>query len=193
MKRFCGASRLHCSGTWRARRPARMQELAGGGLEGGQYGVDRFATESSDGTSDFIHVDMDCFFVSVLLRTRPQLWSQPVAVAHSSSAGSSEVSSCNYPARARGVKAGMFMRRALELCPSLRVMRYDFPQYQEASKRLYQACLAFSPRVQPVSVDELFVECLPGHDVRAAAQHLREEIFRQTGCRASAGEPTRSQ
>jgi DNA repair protein REV1 len=213
MKQFYGASRLHFIGTWRSRLPALMQELeqertaaavgssdAGEdadegvpGLPGPQYYVqaeqfDEKSETTSTSSSSIIHVDMDCFFVSVLIRTRPELWKKPVAVAHSSSAGSSEVSSCNYPARAFGLKAGMFMKQARALCPELLVLRYDFEQYEIVSKQLYKICLAFSPVVQPVSVDELYLECPPGRDVGAATMFLREEIFRQTGCSASAGQ-----
>jgi len=193
MKQYYGASRLHFIGTWRSRLPALIKELSqekatpGGEEQEESYTLHRFAMDTDDRACSIIHIDMDCFFVSVLIRTRPQLWTKPVAVAHSSSAGSSEVSSCNYPARALGVKAGMFMKRARALCPNLTVLRYDFTQYEEVSKQLYKICLAFSPVVQPVSVDELYVECAAGHDVPAATKFLREEIFRQTGCSASAG------
>ena len=100
-----------------------------------------------------------------------------------------QVSSCNYPARARGVKAGMFMKQAKQLCPELVVLRYDFEQYETVSKQLYRVCLAFSPAacVQPVSVDELYIQLPARCDVLAATQFLRAEILRLTGCSASAG------
>ena len=78
---------------------------AGEDTKAPQYDVERFVLATGDGDGDtgtrnsgnvssgraFIHVDMDCFFVAVLIRGRPHLWSRPAAVAHSSSAGSSEV------------------------------------------------------------------------------------------------------
>lgn len=81
----------------------------------------------------------------------------------------------------------MFMLQARKLCPSLVVLRYDFLQYEKISKELYRICLAFCPRVQPVSVDELYLECPSGVDVRAAAEELRQQVLTRTGCRASAG------
>lgn len=88
----------------------------------------------------------------------------------------------------------MFMKQALSLCPDLLVLRYDFEQYEAVSRQLYRLCLAFSPAslVQPVSVDELYIQIQTPSggqrcDVVAAVQFLREEIFRQTGCSASAG------
>ena len=192
MKQFYGASRLHFIGTWRSRLPDLIDELdeersRASDSKPFEYDVNQFAEKGCNSTRGIIHVDMDCFFVSVLLRASPQLSDKPVAVAHSSSAGSSEVSSCNYPARKFGLKAGMFMKTAKSLCPDLVVMKYDFAQYEEVSKQLYKICLNFSPTVEPVSVDELYVECPAGHNVRAAAEFLRGEIFRQTGCTASAG------
>jgi hypothetical protein len=195
MKSFYGASRLHFIGTWRSRLPALIEELsqekrlATTEGTGYQYELQRFPSTSNNEnrTSSIIHIDMDCFFVSVLIRTKPHLWSMPVAVAHSSSAGSSEVSSCNYPAREFGIKAGMFMKQARALCPNLTVLRYDFTQYEIVSKQLYKLCLGFSPVVQPVSVDELYIECAAGHDVPTATQYLRDQIFHETGCTASAG------
>lgn len=134
-----------------------------------------YAKESS--TSSFImHIDMDCFFVSVGLRSHPQLRGQPVAVTHSKGnpvkvrPGSdlnyeqkafherfgnkfgngseqlvtadrtqslSEIASCSYEARAKGVKNGMFMGTALKLCPNLKTIPYDFNGYKEVALTLY--------------------------------------------------------
>ncbi len=72
------------------------------------------------------------------LRAAPHACSRaerPVAVAHSASGGNSEVSSCNYPARKFGVRAGMWMARARELCPDLVVVPYEFEKYLGASRR----------------------------------------------------------
>lgn len=65
---------------------------------------------------------MDCFFASVALRDRPkELSEKPVAVAHGQGSGgeSSEIASCNYVARENGVKNGMFVGRAKQLCPEV--------------------------------------------------------------------------
>jgi len=91
-----------------------------------------------------IHIDMDCFFVSVLLRNKPELMDRPVAVAHTGNirgAASSEISSCNYAARAKGVRASMWMGRAKELCPELVVLPYDFEAYEVVSDTIYDIFL----------------------------------------------------
>jgi hypothetical protein len=68
-----------------------------------------------------VHIDLDAFFCSVGLRDRPELVDQAVAVAHSKTGGSSDVSSCNYIARKHGIRNGTSTRRALEACPELKV------------------------------------------------------------------------
>ena len=67
---------------------------------------------------------MDCFFASVALRDRPHLRDQAVGISHGSGEGasrSSDVASCNYIAREKGVRNGMHIGRAKELCPEVRV------------------------------------------------------------------------
>lgn len=136
-----------------------------------------------------IHIDMDCFFVSALTRNRPDLINIPVAVAHSASAGSSEISSCNYPARRKGVCSGMFMSKARVLCPELVVLPYDFDLYTELSEQLYSVLYSSSAlMVEPVSVDEAYLEFAPHTDGLRIASQLRTQIFEATkGCTASAG------
>lgn len=103
-----------------------------------------------------MHVDMDCFFVSVGLRSRPHLKGQPVAVCHGKSNGSehdanhgsagsdgqsmlsrSEVASCSYEARDAGVRSGMYLGQAKKLCPNITAIPYDFESYDAVSKQLY--------------------------------------------------------
>ncbi|KMZ75186.1 DNA-directed DNA polymerase [Zostera marina] len=74
----------------------------------------------------------DCFFVSVIVRNYPALVDKPVAVCHSDNPkGTAEISSANYPARNYGIKAGMFVRDAMTLCPSLVIFPYNFKAYEE--------------------------------------------------------------
>ena len=87
-----------------------------------------------------MHVDFDSFFCAVSLKRAPEFVDKPAVVAHSPGSGS-EIASCNYPARAFGVKNGMWMKRALELCPDLKVLPYDFPAYEEASQQFYDSIL----------------------------------------------------
>lgn len=113
--------------------------------------------EQIDGRFWTFHVDMDCFFVSVSLKSRPELIGRPVAVSHGSKTGATgEISCASYEARNLGVRAGMFMKQvmiikflcrsfcrphplqALELCPKLQVLPYEFELYDDASEQMYR-------------------------------------------------------
>uniref|UniRef100_A0A0R3S1Z2 DNA repair protein REV1 n=1 Tax=Elaeophora elaphi TaxID=1147741 RepID=A0A0R3S1Z2_9BILA len=86
------------------------------------------------------HIDLDCFFVSVALRTHPELIGKPIAITHSRStegAGMSEIASCSYEARAHGVRNGCLIKNAREVCPDLICLPYQFDDYQHISKEIY--------------------------------------------------------
>jgi DNA repair protein REV1 len=181
IQRYYGASRLHFIGDWRQRNARLLQALAHTGPEP----VDTPSHERL-----ILHVDMDCFFASVVARGRPELLGVPLAVSHSASAaGSAEVSCANYAARAAGVHAGQCMRAAMALCPALVVMPYDFDAFSEASEQLYTALASFSRRMQPVSVDEAFLDVTGLTDAPdALATAVRDAVRAATGgCEASVG------
>jgi DNA repair protein REV1 len=108
-------------------------------------------------------------------------------VAHSSNAGSSEISSCNYPARAKGIKNGMFMSAARDLCPELVILPYDFKLYEELCGIIYSILYTSSAlMVEPVSVDEAYLEYPCNTDGMKIASDIRERIQKMTGgCTAS--------
>lgn len=113
-----------------------------------------------------------------------------MAVAHSkavSKGGFSEISSCNYPARKLGLRNGMFMVEAVKLCPHLQVLPYDFEQYRVVSDQIYRIFFNTGAVVQPVSVDEAYLELPAGTDGYQAAVQLKETIRSLTGCPASVG------
>ncbi|KAL3665642.1 hypothetical protein V7S43_009078 [Phytophthora oleae] len=182
VRHFFAKSRLHHIGTWRATFQQKAIEFHA------KYkgpSVTRSSASSSDRV--LLHVDMDCFFVAVAVRGRPELEKVPVAVAHSGKAGSSEISSCNYLARAKGVGAGMFMHTAKELCPELVVLPYQFDAIERVSFQIYDIFFSHTPYVQAVSCDEAFLEFGSDTDAMQKARTIRQEIFEQTGCPASVG------
>ncbi|CAM9665127.1 unnamed protein product, partial [Chrysoparadoxa australica] len=136
-----------------------------------------------------MHVDMDCFFVNVLLRDQPELAARPVAVAWKGNgeSGYGEVSSCNYVARAKGVKANMQLGQANEKCPNLVVLRYDFEAYTQVSDQIYKIFFSHAPVVQGVSCDEAFLEFPKGTNAAVKAKEIRDAIYKTTRCTASAG------
>jgi DNA repair protein REV1 len=154
-----------------------------------------------------MHIDMDCFFVSVGLRDHPELKGFPIAVAHakgniqktsndpknSDECGSmSEVASCSYEARKAGVKNGMLLGQALKLCPNLKTIRYNFDGYKEVSCTLYDTIASYTLDIEAVSCDEMYVDCtkvlqISGLNPLEFASIIRKEINEKTGCPVSTG------
>ncbi|XP_056683408.1 DNA repair protein REV1 isoform X2 [Spinacia oleracea] len=169
VENYFKSSRLHFIGTWRNRYRKRF---ACPSNKMKQKNIDVNASSTSR-KATIIHMDMDCFFVAVVIRNRPELMDKPVAVCHSDSPrGTSEISSANYPARDYGVKAGMFVRDAKARCPHLEIVPYNFEAYEEA-----------------VSCDEAFLDVtdLEVAEPELLVSEIRKEIFETTGCTASAG------
>ncbi|XP_058070060.1 DNA repair protein REV1 isoform X4 [Magnolia sinica] len=178
-------SRLHFIGTWRSRYRKRFAHL--NEVKHGNPKVN--ALPPSQGNT-IIHVDMDCFFVSVILRSHLELLDKPVAVCHSDNPkGTAEISSANYPARDYGVRAGMFVRDAKARCPHLIIFPYNFEAYEEVADQFYNILHKHCKKVQAVSCDEALLDVtdLGGDDPEFVASKIRQEIFDATGCTASAG------
>ncbi|VDO25166.1 unnamed protein product [Haemonchus placei] len=107
------------------------------------------------------HIDLDCFFVSVALRDRPDLIGKPVAITHSKgvSAGFSELASVSYAAREYGLRNGMIVRDAIKLCPNLVCLPYLFDEYRAVSKAIYTIVARYTLEIRAVSCDEMYVDC----------------------------------
>ena len=149
-----------------------------------------------------MHIDMDCFFVSVSLRKHPHLRGLPVAVTHSKGKNESksaedfssysEIASCSYEARAKGLKNGMFVGQAMKLCPELKTIPYDFEEYRQTAFTLYNTLAKFTLDIEAVSCDELYADlknlvCEYKFEVMEFIAKLRQEIFDKTGCTCSVG------
>ncbi|KEY71120.1 hypothetical protein S7711_00942 [Stachybotrys chartarum IBT 7711] len=202
LAQYYSESRLHHLSTWKAELKSKMQRLAA------ENGLTNKVIQRKPGSRRYIlHVDFDSFFCAVSLKKHPEYVDKPAVVAHSGGSGS-EIASCNYPARAFGIKNGMWMKRAQEMCTDIKVLPYDFPAYEDASRQFYECIIAAGGRVQSVSVDEALVDVTAivlsaassegvGVDkgsiwreqekVGDLAQQLRKKIKDKTGCAVSIG------
>ena len=203
LNQYYRESRLHHLSTWKAELKAQLQSLASE-----QTSSQKSRQKRPLGARRYImHVDFDSFFAAVSLRKHPDLVDKPVVIAHGSGPAS-EIASCNYPARKFGVKNGMWMKYALQLCPDLKTLPYDFKAYEDASRHFYEAIIAIDAIVQSVSIDEALVD-ISNHCVAAGgsdgkgvsegslyreqakadeiARDLRASIKEKTGCAVSVG------
>lgn len=139
---------------------------------------------------DILHVDLDAFFASVEQRDRPELRGKPVIVgAPPDQRG--VVSTCSYEARAFGVRSAMPSREAFQRCPQGVFLPPDMLRYAAASRRVFQIFDRFTPLVEPVSIDEAFLDVTGSRllfgDARAIAEQIRAAIRSEVGLTASAG------
>ncbi|KAH8675719.1 impB/mucB/samB family protein [Xylariales sp. PMI_506] len=202
IQQYYSESRLHHLSTWKAELKSKMQKLAA------DKGLGTKPPKRKPGSRRYVmHVDFDSFFCAVSLKSAPEFLDKPAVVAHGTGTGS-EIASCNYPARNFGVKNGMWMKRAKELCPELKVLPYDFPAYEDASRLFYESILEVGGTVQSVSIDEALIDVTSvvftavgstgeGVDegsiwreqekVDELALRLRDKVQARTGCAVSVG------
>jgi DNA polymerase-4 len=142
-----------------------------------------------------LHVDMDAFFAAVEQHDDPGLVGRPVAVG--ASTGRGVVAAASYEARAFGVSSAMPMVRARRLCPDLVVVPPRFERYQEVSRELRRVLTSFTPLVEPLSLDEAFLDVAGAvhlfGDPPTIGERIRSEVRARLGLPCSVGVgPTKS-
>ncbi len=136
-----------------------------------------------------IHLDMDAFYPSVEILDNPELRGKPVIVGGGSKRG--VVSSASYEARKYGVHSAQPIAQALKLCPHGIFLPVRMARYKELSDKIFEIFHRFSPLVEPLSIDEAFLditgtERLLGNPV-TVAKKLKKKILTETGLTVSAG------
>jgi DNA polymerase-4 len=136
-----------------------------------------------------IHIDMDAFFASCEQRDFPELRGKPVAVGGSGERG--VVAAASYEARTFGVRSAMPGSRARRLCPNLIFVPHRFDVYRAVSSQIRAIFLDYTPLVQPLSLDEAYLDVTENSRAEPSATRIAEEIRARiradTGLTASAG------
>jgi DNA polymerase-4 len=142
------------------------------------------------GMRKIIHIDMDCFFAAVEMRDNPALREVPLAIG-----GASErrgvISTCNYVARRFGVRSAMPSALAKKLCPPLVLIPGRMAVYKDISRQLRAIFLRYTDLVEPLSLDEAYLDVTHsnccGGSATLMAQEIRQAIVSELGLTASAG------
>jgi DNA polymerase IV len=135
-----------------------------------------------DVAEPILHVDLDAFYASVEVLKEPSLAGKPVVVGSASPRG--VIMSASYQARARGLHAAMPSMRARRLCPDAVFVPPDFDAYRAYSNRFREILLSFTPLVEPISLDEAFLDVSgatalfgPSPEIGAAVRRtVRDEL-----------------
>jgi DNA polymerase IV len=139
---------------------------------------------------DILHVDMDAFFVSVEEVRDPSLVGKPVIVGGDPN-GRGVVAAASYAARKYGIHSAMPLAKARRLCPHAIFLRGSHGVYGEFSRRVFAILEKYSPLVEPMSLDEAYVDltgCQKLHGpVLETAERIRNEIKKEVGINASIG------
>ena len=144
---------------------------------------------SKDAHRKIIHIDMDAFYASVEQLDQPELLGKPLAVGGAGERG--VVSAASYEARKFGVRSAMSGTIARKLCPELIFVPPRFERYQEISKKLRAIFREYTDLVEPLSLDEAYLDVtenkkgIPSGSL--IAREIRQRIFEELGLKASAG------
>jgi DNA polymerase-4 len=138
-----------------------------------------------------LHVDLDAFFAAVEQRDRPELRGRPVIVGGGGPNQRGVVSAASYEARRFGVHSAMPLRTAGRLCPEGVFLPVDGRKYQAVSREVMAILRRFTPLVQPISIDEAFLDVTGSRalfgDGEAIAVRIKEAVRTEIGLTASVG------
>lgn len=125
-----------------------------------------------------LHCDMDCFYAAVHTRDDPSLEGKPVVVGGDPS-GRGVVAAANYEARKYGIHSAMPAAQARRLCPHTVFLRPEFPRYRDESEEIFAIYRDYTPVIQPLSLDEAFLDVSEHLGDFGSATALAEDIRRR--------------
>lgn len=137
-----------------------------------------------------IHIDMDCFYAAVEMRDNPEYRGVPLAIGGKVDRRS-VLSTCNYQARAFGVHSAMPSYKAKQLCPELVIIPGRMQVYVEISKQIRAIFSRYTDLIEPLSLDEAFLDVTDCKQFQGSATYIAEDIrraiFEELQLTASAG------
>ena len=140
-------------------------------------------------TASILHLDLDAFFAAVEQRDKPSLRGKPVIVGGNARRG--VVLAASYEVRPFGVRSAMPMARALRLAPDAIVVPPRGEAYAEASEKVHAIFESVTPLIEPLSLDEAYLDVTDSPHCKGSAtliaQEIRRRIFDTVGITASAG------
>lgn len=126
-----------------------------------------------------VHIDCDCFYAAIEMRDDPRLANRPLAVG-----GSAErrgvIATCNYEARAYGVRSAMSSRHAMKLCPDLLIVKPRFEVYRAVSKEIQAIFRDYTSLIEPLSLDEAYLDVSESPLFEGSATRIAQDIRRRT-------------
>ena len=122
-----------------------------------------------------IHVDCDCFYAAIEMRDDPRLARQPVAVGGAADRRG-VIATCNYEARAFGVRSAMPSHQALKLCPDLLILKPRMDAYKQASRDIHAIFRDYTEQIEPLSLDEAYLDVSHCQQHAGSATRIAREI-----------------
>lgn len=140
-----------------------------------------------------VHVDMDAFFAAIEQRDNPAYRSRPVVVGADPKGGRGRgvVSTCSYEARRFGIRSAMPISEAYRRCPGAVFLPVDMDRYHDVSSEIYAVLQSFTPDIEPVGIDEAFLDITGSHHLFGSpidtCKLIKSAILSATGLTASIG------
>ncbi|HEY8450244.1 MAG TPA: DNA polymerase IV, partial [Bacillota bacterium] len=136
-------------------------------------------------SATILHCDLDAFFAAVEELDRPELAGRPVVVGGRPE-GRGVVATCNYEARRYGIRSAMPLREAHRRCPHAVFLPVRHQRYREVSARVFAIFRQYAATVEPVSIDEAYLD-LGGRPGLSTAIEIKRQVRRATGLVVSIG------